>query len=336
LKRPSLLRPAFTLIELLVVIAIIAILIGLLLPAVQKVREAAARAKCQNNLKQIGLALHGYHDVNMGFPSAGTNVHPYTVAGSGNSGVVGAVTGSPPPWNNRPNVAPGSPGSWAFQILPYAEQQQVYSALNGTTIVNALVPIYFCPSRRAPTNLPNGRAAFDYYGNGQSTNPGAGNTNNATCTPASEGVFRPFCTGRINMLGITDGTSNTIGVGEKNICLRVLNTGSDVVDNQGYAWGWDAGGTGNWDNTVMANNGISGVRPDITANITPVCNQGSHGYGASHPGGMNTLFMDGTVRFIRNNNATTVFAASPPAPRALTVIQALGHAADGVPGPADY
>jgi prepilin-type N-terminal cleavage/methylation domain-containing protein/prepilin-type processing-associated H-X9-DG protein len=283
-------RRGFTLIELLVVIAIIAVLIGLLLPAVQKVREAAARTQCVNNLKQMGLGLFTHHDALGAFPTGGTNAFP-------NYG----PTGAPYTLSNPANVGAGQSGSWMFQILPYIEQNNVYLSTNPEPYTIA-IKIYFCPTRRPPTVANNGYALCDYYGNCEN-NPDANNDlPNASGTAGNvRGIFAPRDRVCITLVQISDGTSQTILVGEKNLAKGDYGGNECNADNVGYAWGYDFGGSGNYDNTLgradfqpMPDGPGSGDSAGATSG-----NYGAtHGFGSAHPNGFNAVFADGSVHTI--------------------------------------
>jgi len=231
-------RRGFTLIELLVVIAIIAILIGLLVPAVQQVREAANVTKCKNNLKQMGVAFHNHHDVHKCFPSGGTFWSDTTRV---------MTNGSPANWRSQS-------WGWAYQILPYIEQGVLWSSTPDDKVAGTPVIMYFCPSARGPTTFPYSqaggtgiRAMIDYAGNGGTWGGWGGldsgsNSLDGSIVPSKDrGTTVNGGSGRrVRFANITDGTSNVIMVGEKFLDGPAISgTGPACNDDQGYVDGWD-------------------------------------------------------------------------------------------------
>jgi prepilin-type N-terminal cleavage/methylation domain-containing protein/prepilin-type processing-associated H-X9-DG protein len=304
-------RSGFTLVELLVVIAIIAVLIGLLLPAVQKVRETAARSQCQNNLKQIGLALHSYHDLKKSFPP----------------GYVATVDYS----DTALQTTPG--WGWGAYILPHIEQDSLYRQLNfdepaeTSPAIQNLVQVYMCPSDLGPTE------AFvvpDAFGSpvtlaapcGYAACCGGDETD--TADPTGEGVF--YRNSHTRLSDIRDGVSETILIGERatsnalGIWAGAINDGivarGPLTPNPGTS-------TGPAPCLVLAHCHLINTVDDTDGGLDD--------FSSNHAGGSNILFADGSVHFIRSipsDNPDGTYSADS------LILQALGTRAKGdtVPG----
>jgi len=288
-------RSGFTLIELLVVIAIIAVLIGLLLPAVQKVREAAARAKCSNNLKQLALAMHNYHNTSGRFP-------------------IGAQGIACPGLTGSPLRTPFMPF-----LLPYFEQDNVYrlydftqsfNAAANTNAIGIKLTIFQCPSDEDRPKFTGSGGAMDYKGNyglnwgrwnycdqgGPSTNPPPLNVGTDGRAPFYERYGA-------KMEDIADGTSNTL------MWLEMLQGIGETapLDRRGRLWNNDSCGytvstrfppnSPNPDYTLCNNNPEVGLPCILGAGDATNYYMGSR---SRHTGGVNVALCDGSVRFVAN------------------------------------
>ena len=314
-------RSAFTLIELLVVIAIIAILIGLLLPAVQKVREAAARIQCTNNLKQLALANMNYAgDHNSYFPPA-NNVPTSTQYPS----AAGTLSGSAATLFGNAPIATQFV-SWPESLFPYIEQGNLYNALNlsqrqyanvdatGTKPGSQAVKALLCPM---DAQLGTGAVVgYDGYVWGMTSYDGCAGVGPFDYWPAFstsvplQGVF--FINSKVRITDVSDGTSNTFCFAERNhkdpaydAAFGTAAGGLNLNTYGGWAWTNDysmedltlSGGT------QPINTQWQGSTVDPYGDLRLSC------YGSGHTGGANFAMVDGSVQFLSNSTSVSVLAA---------------------------
>lgn len=314
----------FTLIELLVVIAIIAILIALLLPAVQQAREAARRSQCKNNLKQIGLALHNYHDT--------FNTFPY-----------GGLIASGVNWGAGGSIGTGI-YNWRGLVLPYIDQAPLYNQMAsgmGTQPVSVLgsgsatwataaqnlaavkvkIPAYQCPSDpgTSQNSIANGWGNMpqyvgpvaSYYGSAGPTQTGATTATSDCALTSGCTIYGPTGNGdhngasglaspgmfvmrgsRIQIRDFTDGTSNTLAVGEER-----------AMADDGKVWQM-----GHWMEGFSLGSTIKGINSQTRSSAYGnVASYYDKSFSSLHTGGAQFLLADGSVRFLNENLNITLF-----------------------------